>query len=117
MQLDWLNKFVEYMWPYLNKAICKTARTIAKPIIAEQIPKYKIDSVEFEELNLGSLPPTFQGSIFTLNFCVYLVLHSVCFVLFVLVSFNFACNVFVKKPQKCLVSLDTVLFVARLVIF
>ncbi|WJX09186.1 Synaptotagmin-2 [Trifolium repens] len=60
-RLDWLNKFVESMWPYLNKAICKTARTIAKPIIAEQIPKYKIDSVEFEELNLGSLPPTFQG--------------------------------------------------------
>ncbi|GAU12262.1 hypothetical protein TSUD_02290 [Trifolium subterraneum] len=61
VKLDWLNKFVESMWPYLNKAICKTARTIAKPIIAEQIPKYKIDSVEFEELNLGSLPPTFQG--------------------------------------------------------
>jgi len=31
------------------------------PIIAEQIPKYKIDSVEFERLTLGSLPPTFQG--------------------------------------------------------
>ncbi|XP_027330075.1 synaptotagmin-2-like isoform X2 [Abrus precatorius] len=60
-RLDWLNKFIEYMWPYLDKAICKTARTIAKPIIAEQIPKYKIDSVEFEELNLGTLPPTFQG--------------------------------------------------------
>ncbi|KAL2319179.1 hypothetical protein Fmac_033055 [Flemingia macrophylla] len=60
-RLDWLNKFIEYTWPYLDKAICKTARSIAKPIIAEQIPKYKIDSVEFEELNLGSLPPTFQG--------------------------------------------------------
>ncbi|MED6180800.1 Synaptotagmin-2 [Stylosanthes scabra] len=60
-RLDWLNRFVEYMWPYLDKAICKTARTIAKPIIAEQIPKYKIDSVEFETLTLGSLPPTFQG--------------------------------------------------------
>ncbi|KAK7312252.1 hypothetical protein VNO77_36001 [Canavalia gladiata] len=60
-RLDWLNKFLEYMWPYLDKAICKTARNIAKPIIAEQIPKYKIDSVEFETLTLGSLPPTFQG--------------------------------------------------------
>ncbi|KAI9123387.1 hypothetical protein K1719_004687 [Acacia pycnantha] len=60
-RLDWLNKFVEYMWPYLDKAICKTAKNIAKPIIAEQIPKYKIDSVEFEVLTLGSLPPTFQG--------------------------------------------------------
>ncbi|KAG2705972.1 hypothetical protein I3760_05G083300 [Carya illinoinensis] len=60
-RIDWLNKFVEYMWPYLDKAICMTARNIAKPIIAEQIPKYKIESVEFETLTLGSLPPTFQG--------------------------------------------------------
>ncbi|KAG5047807.1 hypothetical protein JHK85_008910 [Glycine max] len=50
VKVDWLNKLIEYMWPYLEKAICKTAKNIAKPIIDEQIPKYKIDSVEFEEL-------------------------------------------------------------------
>lgn len=60
-RVDWLNKFIEYMWPYLSKAVCKTARDIAKPIVAEQIPKYKIESVEFEVLTLGSLPPTFEG--------------------------------------------------------
>ncbi|XP_052193154.1 synaptotagmin-1-like [Diospyros lotus] len=60
-RIDWLNKFIEYMWPYLDKAICKTAISIAKPIIAEQTPKYKIDSVEFETFTLGTLPPTFQG--------------------------------------------------------
>ncbi|KAE9593380.1 putative C2 domain, synaptotagmin-like mitochondrial-lipid-binding domain-containing protein [Lupinus albus] len=60
-RVDWLNKFIEYLWPYLDKAICKTAKNIAMPIIAEQIPKYKIDGVEFETLTLGSLPPTFQG--------------------------------------------------------
>ncbi|XP_058783006.1 synaptotagmin-2-like [Vicia villosa] len=60
-RVDWLNKLIEYMWPYLDKAICNTAKNIAKPIIAEQIPKYKIDSVDFEVLTLGSLPPTFQG--------------------------------------------------------
>ncbi|XP_010266820.1 PREDICTED: synaptotagmin-2-like [Nelumbo nucifera] len=60
-RVDWLNKFIANMWPYLDKAICKMAKNIAKPIIAEQIPKYKIDSVEFEALTLGSLPPTFQG--------------------------------------------------------
>ncbi|KAL0356583.1 UNVERIFIED_CONTAM: Synaptotagmin-1 [Sesamum calycinum] len=60
-RIDWLNKFLEVMWPYLDKAICKTAKNIATPIIAEQIPKYKIESVEFETLTLGSLPPTFQG--------------------------------------------------------
>ncbi|KAF3335217.1 synaptotagmin-2-like isoform X1 [Carex littledalei] len=60
-RVDWLNKFVEHMWPYLDKAICKMAKEIAKPIIAENTVKYKIDSVEFETLSLGSLPPTFQG--------------------------------------------------------
>ncbi|XP_074582295.1 synaptotagmin-2-like isoform X2 [Curcuma longa] len=60
-RVDWLNKFLEYMWPYLDKAICKTAKEIAKPIIAENTAKYKIDSVEFETLTLGCLPPTLQG--------------------------------------------------------
>lgn len=60
-RVDWLNKLIDYMWPYLDKAICKMVKNIVKPIIAEQIPKYKIDSVEFETLTLGSLPPTFQG--------------------------------------------------------
>ncbi|XP_022769209.1 synaptotagmin-2 isoform X1 [Durio zibethinus] len=60
-RVDWLNKFIENMWPYLDTAICTTARNIAKPIISEQIPKYKIQSVEFETLTLGTLPPTFQG--------------------------------------------------------
>ncbi|XP_074275666.1 synaptotagmin-1-like [Silene latifolia] len=60
-RMDWLNKFIAQMWPYLDKAICKTVKDIATPIIAEQIPKYKIDSVEFVKLSLGSLPPTFQG--------------------------------------------------------
>ncbi|CAI9781991.1 unnamed protein product [Fraxinus pennsylvanica] len=60
-RIDWLNKFLQLMWPYLDKAICKTAKNIVTPIIAEQIPKYKIESVEFEVLTLGSLPPTCQG--------------------------------------------------------
>ncbi|CAM0945777.1 unnamed protein product [Alopecurus aequalis] len=60
-RIDWLNKFVEQMWPYLDKAICRTAKEIAKPLIAENTAKYKIDSVEFETLTLGSLPPVFQG--------------------------------------------------------
>ncbi|KAJ0974222.1 hypothetical protein J5N97_016187 [Dioscorea zingiberensis] len=60
-RVDWLNKFLEKMWPYLDKAICKTAKEVTKPIIAENIAKFKIDSIEFETLTLGSLPPTFQG--------------------------------------------------------
>ncbi|XP_047256947.1 synaptotagmin-2 isoform X3 [Capsicum annuum] len=60
-RLDWLNKMVELMWPYLDKAICKTAKGIIDPIIAEQIPQYKIESVDFLSFTLGTLPPTFPG--------------------------------------------------------
>ncbi|MED6181076.1 hypothetical protein PIB30_016219 [Stylosanthes scabra] len=75
VKIDWLNKFLECMWPYLDKAICKTAKNIAKSIIAEQFPKYKIDSVEFETLTLGCLLPTFQGNLFPLSFvCLYCIL-------------------------------------------
>lgn len=50
-----------------SQAICKTVKQIAEPIIAEQIPKFKIESVEFEQLTLGGLPPTFQG--LAMDFC------------------------------------------------
>uniref|UniRef100_A0A9I9EBJ4 Uncharacterized protein n=1 Tax=Cucumis melo TaxID=3656 RepID=A0A9I9EBJ4_CUCME len=49
-----------YIFTSSLMAICKAARNITKPIIAEKIPKFKIDSVEFEALTLGSLSPTFQ---------------------------------------------------------
>ncbi|KAE8703154.1 Synaptotagmin-1 [Hibiscus syriacus] len=77
-RVDWLNKFLEYMWPNLNKAICTTAKNIAKPIIDEQISQYKIDAVEFETFTLGSLPPTFQGIGYSINgivFSMYVILE------------------------------------------
>ncbi|KAJ6692880.1 CALCIUM-DEPENDENT LIPID-BINDING (CALB DOMAIN) FAMILY PROTEIN-RELATED [Salix purpurea] len=44
-RIDWLNRFIQLMWPYLDKAICNTVKNIAPPIIAEHIPKYKINAV------------------------------------------------------------------------
>lgn len=52
------------------------AKKIAEPIIAEQIPKYKIDSVDFETLTLGCLPPTFQG--FSIDSFLYLLPYVIC---------------------------------------
>lgn len=60
-RVDWLNKFVRDLWPYLDKAICKIIREQAKPYIEEYGPKFKLDSIELEQLTLGSLPPTFVG--------------------------------------------------------
>ncbi|KAI7736962.1 hypothetical protein M8C21_003639, partial [Ambrosia artemisiifolia] len=57
MSFSFQKPFLDLVWSGL--AICKTTKETPKPIIAEQIPKFKIDSVEFEMLTLGSLPPTF----------------------------------------------------------
>lgn len=60
-RVDWLNKFLSDMWPFLDKAICKIIRSSAEPIFTEYIGKFKIESIEFENLSLGNLPPTIHG--------------------------------------------------------
>ncbi|KAK9283339.1 hypothetical protein L1049_011579 [Liquidambar formosana] len=60
-RVDWLNKFILDMWPYLDKAICGMIRCMAQPIFAEYIGKFQIEAIEFENLSLGTLPPTFHG--------------------------------------------------------
>ncbi|CAN0825514.1 SYT3 [Linum grandiflorum] len=60
-RVDWLNKFVLGMWPFLDKAICAIIRTTAQPIFAEYTGKYGLEAIEFEHLSLGTLPPTVHG--------------------------------------------------------
>ncbi|GKV34146.1 hypothetical protein SLEP1_g42555 [Rubroshorea leprosula] len=60
-RVDWLNKFVKIMWPYLDKPICCNIRSTAEPILAEYIGKFQIESIEFEQLSLGTIPPVITG--------------------------------------------------------
>ncbi|GAU15858.1 hypothetical protein TSUD_40790 [Trifolium subterraneum] len=60
-RVDWLNKFLLDMWPFLEKAICGIIRTTAQPIFDEYIGKYQIKGIEFDQLSLGTLPPTICG--------------------------------------------------------
>ncbi|XP_047086615.1 synaptotagmin-3-like [Lolium rigidum] len=60
-RVDWMNKFIFDMWPFLDKAICKIIRSVAKPICDQYVGKYGIESIEFGNLTLGTLPPTLQG--------------------------------------------------------
>ncbi|CAL9163194.1 synaptotagmin-3-like isoform X1 [Musa acuminata AAA Group] len=60
-RVDWLNKFILNMWPYLDKAICNRIQSETKPIFDQYIGKYWIKSIEFHNLTLGSLPPTIHG--------------------------------------------------------
>lgn len=60
-RVDWLNKYISDMWPYLDKAICKMIKSTAEPIFADYIGKYQIKDIKFENLCLGTLPPTFHG--------------------------------------------------------
>ncbi|KAL5069452.1 hypothetical protein RYX36_020339 [Vicia faba] len=60
-RVDWLNKFLLDMWPFLEKAICGMIRTTVEPIFAEYIGKYQIKGIEFDQLSLGTLPPIVCG--------------------------------------------------------
>ncbi|KAI4351406.1 hypothetical protein L6164_005775 [Bauhinia variegata] len=60
-RVDWFNKFLLELWPFLDKAICSTIKTMAQPIFAEYIGKYQIKAIGFEKLSLGTLPPTVCG--------------------------------------------------------
>lgn len=60
-RVDWLNRFLRYMWPYLDQAICNLIRSSAQPIFAEAVGRYQLKAVEFERLSLGTLPPAIHG--------------------------------------------------------
>ncbi|KAF9591697.1 hypothetical protein IFM89_005688 [Coptis chinensis] len=60
-RVDWLNKFLSDMWPYLDKAICGMIKSTAEPIFVDYIGKYQLQSMEFESLTLGTLPPIIYG--------------------------------------------------------
>ncbi|KAL1553218.1 synaptotagmin-3-like [Salvia divinorum] len=60
-RVDWLNKFISCMWPFMEKAICNSIKSTAEPIFAEYVGQFKIEAIEFKNLSLGNLPPTVHG--------------------------------------------------------
>ncbi|CAD6335742.1 unnamed protein product [Miscanthus lutarioriparius] len=60
-RIDWMNKFIFDMWPFLDKAICNNIKRATRPMFDQYVGQYGIESIEFGQLTLGTLPPTFQG--------------------------------------------------------
>nr|CAB3471224.1 unnamed protein product [Digitaria exilis] len=60
-RIDWMNKFIFDMWPFLDKAICNNIKLAVRPIFDQYVGQHGIESIEFGRLTLGALPPTFQG--------------------------------------------------------
>ncbi|KAK4481079.1 hypothetical protein RD792_011949 [Penstemon davidsonii] len=61
-RVNWLNKFITDMWPYFDKAACGIIKSSAEPIFAEYSGSYRINSITFDRLTLGTLPPTIHGN-------------------------------------------------------
>ncbi|OEL22142.1 Synaptotagmin-3 [Dichanthelium oligosanthes] len=59
-RVDWMNKFIFDMWPFLDKAICNNIKRVTRPIFDQYVGQYGIESIEFGQLTLGALPPTLQ---------------------------------------------------------
>lgn len=51
------NLFVEFLY----KALCNIIRSTAEPIFAEYIGKFQIQSIQFDTLTLGTIPPAIHG--------------------------------------------------------
>eukprot|EP00892_Ulva_mutabilis_P003246 jgi/Ulvmu1/1293/UM011_0017.1 len=61
-QVRWLNSTIEWLWPGLNKAICKQVIDILKPILEDVVAQQPLlDAVRVEELDLGPLPMRLAG--------------------------------------------------------
>ncbi|KAK3008293.1 hypothetical protein RJ639_013113, partial [Escallonia herrerae] len=60
-RVDWLNRVILHTWPYLDKAICGLIRSTVEPIFSEYIGKFQVQSIDFESLTLGTLPPMVHG--------------------------------------------------------
>ncbi|XP_015574830.2 synaptotagmin-3 isoform X1 [Ricinus communis] len=60
-RIDWLNKFISDLWPYLDKAVCSLISSTANPIFAEYTDKFFMKSIDFKSLSLGTLPPIIHG--------------------------------------------------------
>ncbi|XP_038992192.1 synaptotagmin-3-like isoform X2 [Hibiscus syriacus] len=60
-RVDWLNKFVIDMWPFLDKAICDQIKSITEPMLAEYVGAYQIEAIEYDNPSLGTIPPEIHG--------------------------------------------------------
>ncbi|KAL7092076.1 hypothetical protein ACP275_12G143200 [Erythranthe tilingii] len=60
-RVDWVNRIIHDMWPYLDKAVRGIIKTSAEATFAEYIGQYCIKSICFERLTLGNIPPKIHG--------------------------------------------------------
>ncbi|GMI78789.1 synaptotagmin 3 [Hibiscus trionum] len=60
-RVDWLNKFIADLWPYLEKATCASIRSTTEPMFEEYIGMFQIKAIGYEKLTLGTLPPEIYG--------------------------------------------------------
>ncbi|PKA65091.1 Synaptotagmin-3 [Apostasia shenzhenica] len=60
-RVDWMNRFLHDIWPFLDKALSNTIRSTARATFDQYVGKYGVVSIEFDNLTLGSLPPTIHG--------------------------------------------------------
>uniref|UniRef100_M4CRU4 SMP-LTD domain-containing protein n=1 Tax=Brassica campestris TaxID=3711 RepID=M4CRU4_BRACM len=51
-RVDWLHRFISYMWPYLDKVVCEIIRSSAQPIFADYIGTFCIKFYETNEKEL-----------------------------------------------------------------
>ncbi|CAI5525859.1 unnamed protein product, partial [Closterium sp. Naga37s-1] len=55
-RVDWLNRIVAEMWPYVNKAVSEAVQRDVTPLLLDNKPSF-LHSLSFSHFSLGPLPP------------------------------------------------------------
>lgn len=59
-RVGWVNEVLDQLWPYVNEAVCTTARERLDPMLAENKPGW-ISSIKLFRFDLGEKPPQANG--------------------------------------------------------
>lgn len=54
--VGWLNVFLARTWPFYNRALCNTVRSVVEPLLEEHRPGSIISKLYFDRLDLGDVP-------------------------------------------------------------
>lgn len=59
-RVGWVNEVLDQLWPYVNEAVCTTARERLDPMLAENKPGW-ISSIKLFRQGTSSVMCTFPG--------------------------------------------------------
>lgn len=60
-KVEWLNKVLEKVWPYYDRAVCAAVKEVVEPLLNAYKPPGLVKSIYFAKLSMGDRPFRVEG--------------------------------------------------------